>query len=135
MILPNLVFKGIFTSFLALTIATPQPSFIENVALEAPSIERDAFSGYHTLKVICSCESGLTHFDKNGDVLKGTINRFDIGICQINELYHQEKVDELGLDIYTEEGNIAYAKHLYDTQGDAPWIWSKPCWEKKLANK
>lgn len=49
---------------------------------------------------------------------------------QINELYHLETAEKLGLDIYTIEGNVAYAKHLYEEQGAKPWMSSSPCWAK-----
>ena len=98
---------------------------------EAPSIEAP-FVEYPVLKEICSCESGLKHYEEDGTtVIRGKINSRDIGICQINEFYHEKRINELGLDIHTLEGNIAFAKDLYERQGTAPWIWSKPCWSKK----
>lgn len=104
-------------------------SFIPVAVAEAP-IEDDGFVGYPTLKRICTCESGLTHYTENGEVLRGMVNNRDIGICQINEYYHEKEIEALGIDIYTREGNINFAKHLYDKQGSAPWVWSKKCWGK-----
>jgi len=75
----------------------------------------------------------LKQYEEDGEtVLRGRVNKFDIGICQINELYHQKRIDTLGVDIYTEGGNIRYAKDLFDRQGAGPWIWSKSCWSKNI---
>jgi hypothetical protein len=47
---------------------------------------------------------------------------------QINERYQGPTAKLLGFDIYTVEGNIAYAKHLYEEQGSKPWQASAGCW-------
>jgi len=52
----------------------------------------------------------------------------DIGRFQINEYYHAEEAKRLGFDIYTEEGNAAYALRLYNLNGTRDWNPSKPCW-------
>lgn len=83
------------------------------------------------LKRIAFCESQKRQFDETtGTVLRGHINSQDVGVMQINEKYHLETSKKLGLDIYTLEGNIDYAKHLYGTQGVKPWIHSSHCWDK-----
>jgi hypothetical protein len=85
---------------------------------------------------ICSCESAgrpdatPRQFNADGTVVKGKINPQDIGMCQINLKYHLSDATKMGLDLYTEQGNIKYANHLYDTQGTKPWNWSKKCWAK-----
>ena len=80
------------------------------------------------LKKIAFCESGGRQYNENGEVIRGKVNPQDIGKYQINATYHQKAAESLGLDIYTEAGNEAYALHLYETQGTSPWNWSKPCW-------
>jgi hypothetical protein len=82
------------------------------------------------MKRVAFCESSLNHYDQNGKVLRGKVDSRDSGLYQINEFYHLEKSKELGLDIYTPEGNIKYAKYLLDTQGLNPWNASKKCWNK-----
>ena len=49
---------------------------------------------------------------------------------QINEHYHSATAAKLGLDIYTIQGNVAYAQYLYQKEGTQPWSSSKPCWGK-----
>jgi hypothetical protein len=82
------------------------------------------------LAEIAFCESRFRHFDKNGNVLRGVQNSQDVGVMQINEKYHLDTAQKLGLNIYTLEGNMAYGKYLYDTQGTRPWNYSSHCWGK-----
>lgn len=84
------------------------------------------------LLAIAECESGNRQYERNGEVLRGEINPSDIGLFQINEKYHLQTAQMLGIDIYTPEGNTAYAIYLYETEGTKPWIWSRKCWEKKI---
>jgi hypothetical protein len=77
---------------------------------------------------IARCESSFRQVDENGKILKGRVNKGDVGIMQINEYYHADKAKELGLNLRTLEGNLAYAKYLYEQQGAQPWISSSKCW-------
>jgi hypothetical protein len=84
---------------------------------------------------IMTCESGLgtgapQQFHKDGTLVRGYVNNSDFGAAQINEYYHLKASQKLGYDIYTLEGNVAYAKYLYDTQGSQPWSASEACWGK-----
>ncbi len=79
---------------------------------------------------IARCESHYRHLGVDGEVLRGTVIAADVGVMQINTRYHQEKADEMGLDLHSLKGNLAYARHLYETQGTKPWNASKPCWGK-----
>ena len=77
---------------------------------------------------IARCESRFRHTDKQGNVLRGEITPADVGVMQINEKYHLETSKKLGYDIHTLEGNLAYAKYLYEKQGARPWLASSHCW-------
>lgn len=81
------------------------------------------------LKKIASCESQYRQFDATGAVLRGRVNPQDVGFMQINEKYHLSTALKLGLNIYTLEGNLDYAKYLYKTQGVKPWVHSSSCWD------
>lgn len=91
------------------------------------AIEKKAIMNPALLEV-ARCESGLKQFNPDGTVVRGKVNPHDIGILQINSDYHEATAISMGYDIYTEEGNIRYGNHLYETQGLTPWNWSKPCW-------
>ena len=77
---------------------------------------------------IARCESTFAQFDKDGKVVRGRVNNADVGVMQINEKFHADSATKLGYDLYTMEGNVAYAKHLYREQGAAPWKASSKCW-------
>ncbi len=81
---------------------------------------------------VARCESTFVHFTDSGTVLRGRVDNRDIGVMQINEYYHRKTAEKLGLDIETLEGNLAYAKYLYDKQGLQPWSASSKCWSKSL---
>ncbi len=84
---------------------------------------------------IASCESHFRQYEKNGSVLRGRVNNKDVGLFQINEYYHLERSKKLGYDIYSVEGNMAYARRLYSEEGPTPWSSSSPCWSKTTAYK
>ncbi|HEY6020773.1 MAG TPA: hypothetical protein VIY48_13020 [Candidatus Paceibacterota bacterium] len=80
---------------------------------------------------IASCESQFRQFDTDGDVLQNP-HSTAIGVFQIMASIHKDLADQnLGLDITTLEGNVAYAKALYKDQGTTPWNASKACWAPK----
>lgn len=98
------------------------------------------------LNRIADCESGsrlpdgsavsgsARHTDETGNVIVGRLNdpRYgvDIGKYQINEHFHSQRAEELGLDLYDEEDNEEYALILYKEQGVTPWNASRSCWDK-----
>jgi len=86
------------------------------------------FQDTPVLVEVARCESRFQQFDSNDQVLRGRVNRADVGVMQINEKYHAASAIKHGLDLYTLEGNLAYARYLYETQGTDPWVHSKKCW-------
>jgi len=89
---------------------------------------REYFSDTPILSKIAYCESHFRHFKSNGEVLTGEITPEDIGVMQINEYFHGDTAERLGINIYTLEGNLEYARWLYEREGEAPWVSSKKCW-------
>lgn len=97
----------------------------------ADSVEsyvRSYFADEPILIAIAQCESHFRQFDKDGSVLRGKALPEDIGIMQINEHYHEKVARARGSDLYTIEGNLAYARYLYEKEGTAPWLASAKCW-------
>lgn len=90
---------------------------------------RNYFIETPILADIAKCESMFRQFNTDGSVLRGRVNKSDVGLLQINEAYHEEKAVELGLDLETVDGNLAYAQYLYDHEGTRPWNASKKCWK------
>ncbi len=94
---------------------------------------------------LADCESGermpngkattgsRRQFKPNGNIVQGvnTNGTSDIGMFQIN--LSEDKIREIGklkLNVFSEEGNIAYAKVLFDRNGTSDWEASKSCWRK-----
>ncbi len=99
---------------------------------------RDYFKDTPLLIEIAYCESRFRQYGKNGEVLRGEVVPEDIGVMQINAYFHEKAALKLGLDIYSLEGNLAYAKWLYEKEGSQPWQPSAKCWSKynnELARK
>jgi len=90
----------------------------------------DYFEDIPLLARIAACESHNRQYDSKGNVLRGEKNSHDIGVMQINELYHLDDSLDQNLDIYTIEGNVAFARHIYEKQGAKPWMSSSACWSK-----
>lgn len=91
---------------------------------------RDYFKNDPILAEIAMCESTFRQYDSNGNVLTGKVNKNDVGVMQINKYYHQERAKKFGYDLHTTEGNMAFAKKLYDSEGTKPWNSSSKCWKK-----
>ncbi len=103
------------------------------VAQNIEEYVRDYFADEPVMIEIAKCESRFRQFDKEGQVLKNAAGSSAVGIFQIMSSIHDSYADKLGLDIYTVQGNAAYARYLYDTQGTKPWeadLKSKGCWGK-----
>lgn len=91
---------------------------------------REYFADIPLMAEVSKCESRFRQFDSDGSVFRGKINDRDVGVMQINEYYHLERAKKLGFDLYSLEGNMAYARLLYKEQGAQPWVSSSPCWKK-----
>ncbi len=107
-------------------VAEREPLQGPNQPVEA--VVRDYFKGTPLLVKVAQCESNFRHTGKDGEVLRGKANRYDVGIMQINERFHLARANRLGLDIYTLDGNLEYAKYLYKKEGAKPWKASSKCW-------
>ncbi len=91
---------------------------------------RDYFKDTPIMAEIAKCESRFRHLGRNGKVLRGELTADDLGVMQINEFFHEDTAKVLGFDLHTLDGNLAYAKWLYNKEGTAPWYSSSKCWQK-----
>lgn len=80
---------------------------------------------------IANCESHGQQLNQHGQVLLNinTNGTVDIGLYQINSI-HEAEATKLGYDLFTVEGNTAYAKYLYATKGTGDWASSQKCWAR-----
>lgn len=107
----------------------------ESKEITTEAYVRNYFSDIPILAEVARCESEFRQTDKNGKVIRGMKDPRDVGVMQINEYYQGKQAEELGYNLYTLEGNTAYARHLYEEQGARPWMASSACWShsKELA--
>lgn len=77
---------------------------------------------------IATCESKFTQLNADGGALHGGLGGKMVGIFQIYSDIHADYAAGLGMDIYTTEGNLAYARYLYEREGTRPWNSSAGCW-------
>ena len=125
---------------------TSESTFKTGSSAQATSADTSAMEAYlrgefgdkdAILVDIARCESNFHQFDTEGNVIT-RVNTDknktrDIGVMQINAYYQGDTAKKLGYDIYTVEGNAAYAKHLYEQEGTAPWSSSEKCWAGDIA--
>jgi Transglycosylase SLT domain len=91
------------------------------------------FAAEPVMIAVAQCESHFHQYAADGSVYRGEVNHLDVGVMQINEHYHAATAQALGLDLYTIQGNVAYAQYLFEKEGTAPWSSSQPCWGKSPA--
>lgn len=97
----------------------------------APTVRQyvtDYFADAPIMASIAECESHFRQFNTDGGVYRGKENNQDVGVMQINEHYHLDTSKKMDIDIYTLDGNLAYARYLYEKEGTAPWASSQGCW-------
>jgi hypothetical protein len=117
-------------------IVTEYPAEIVTADRQVPSTEtivRSYFKDIPVMIQIARCESTFQHTLADGSILKGKVDSADTGVMQINKRYHEKAAAELGLNLEDIYHNMAYARHLYETQGTQPWNASAPCWGQTLA--
>jgi len=91
---------------------------------------RDYFKDDPILAEIARCESTFRQLTPQGAILRGDSNKADLGVMQINEMYHRKRATGAGFDIDTLDGNLSYARWLYQKEGTRPWNSSKRCWSQ-----
>jgi hypothetical protein len=103
-----------------------QPAFAQlhmptttNIGIEAQV--RTVFNDAPNMVAIAQCESGFRQYGNDGLPLRGGNGNY-IGVFQFSETGHAATAKLKGFDIYETNGNIGYAKYVYDRQGTNPWI-------------
>ena len=105
------------------TVATTTPPQTTEAAV------REYFADIPVMIEIARCESKFRQFTDSGNVLRGGVGQQMVGVFQFFDRYHENPADELGFDIKTLEGNLAYARHMYVQESTAPWDAARDCWD------
>jgi hypothetical protein len=82
------------------------------------------------MKRIAKCESGGSHYGKDGQVVVhvNSNGTYDQGKFQINSI-HNASAKKLGLNLMVESDNEKYAMYLYENEGTGDWYSSRSCWQ------
>ena len=115
--------------------STPSTKLAMNTSYseDVESIVRSYFHDIPLMVEVARCESTFRHTLEDGSVLRGRVDSADTGVMQINKRYHQSSAAAMDLNLDDIYDNMAYARHLYETQGIQPWNASAPCWNRTLA--
>lgn len=89
---------------------------------------REYFKDIPVMIEIARCESNFRQYTDAGNPLRGGASGGMVGVFQFFESIHATGALALGYDITTLEGNLGYAKHVYEAQGTTPWDPAKYCW-------
>lgn len=99
---------------------------------------RNVFVDAPIMVEVARCESRFRQFDDQATstqpepvVLMGGYKKRMVGIFQIYDDIHRVAARTLGWNIDTIDGNIGYARYMYDKQGTTPWLSSSGCWANK----
>ncbi len=106
------------------------------LAMSGNNVEDIVRSYFHDIPVmvqVARCESAFRHTLPDGTILKGKVDPADTGVMQINKRYHEKAAAAMNLNLDNIYQNMAYARHLYETQGTRPWKASSACWSPTLA--
>ncbi len=125
---------------LASSISTaPKKKIVARLTMSSSvvkSVVENYFADIPIMIRIAECESQFRQYNAStGEVLRGRVNSADRGVMQINEMYHGNTARKLGINLLTIDGNMAYARHLYNEQGTRPWISSSPCWGSSVTDE
>lgn len=110
--------------------AAVEAALAEEIKMTDEEIVREYFKDVPVMIRIAFCESTFRQNDKDGNVLRGVENSKDVGIMQINEYFHADKAKQMNLDIHVIEGNMEFARYLFEREGTRPWNASKKCWNR-----
>jgi hypothetical protein len=90
---------------------------------------REYFADIPVMIEVARCESKFRQFTDSGNVLRGGSGGQMVGVYQFFDRYHESLAYDLGFDIETLEGNLAYARHVYEIEGTDPWNSARNCWD------
>ena len=113
----------------ATTTATSTASSSVGIVHDSAAVEkrvREYFADVPVMIDIARCESNFRQFTDGGAVFKGGNGGEMIGVFQLYGIYHIASALALGFDITTLDGNLAYARHLYENSGITPWSSCEP---------
>lgn len=112
----SIVLFVVLTAFLVPNFSIGQTN--PNSGIEARV--REYFSDVPDMITIAKCESGFQQYNADGSAFFDRSGTY-IGVFQIAYNIHAGSAIYEGMDLKTLEGNMAYARKLYNGKGTEPW--------------
>ena len=116
----------IFTNHASAATPAVNEAFYYNVVNVEAKV-RESFKDVPQMIEVARCESKFRQYTDAGNPLRGPGGM--VGVFQFYESIHTPGALALGFDITTLEGNLGYARHVYNTEGLTPWNSSRWCWD------
>lgn len=117
----------------ALLLALPLAAAAQvGLNVDVESTVRAYFAETPVMIEIARCESKFRQFADSGNPLYGGYGGKMVGVFQVYSDIHASFARSMGTDIETLDGNLQYAKYLYEREGTKPWVSSFPCWGSEL---
>lgn len=124
-----LILTGLGTPALAATKTASSTPLTHEDQTAVETRVREYFTDTPVMIEIARCESKFRQFTDSGNVLRGGVGSDMIGVFQFYEAIHAANAKTLGYNLETLDGNLAYARSVYQSQGTTPWNSSRYCWE------
>jgi len=112
--------------------ANEPASDISEPAQTVEETVREYFADIPVMIEIARCESKFRQFADSGNVLRGGVGGQMVGVFQFFDRYHTSPAYDLGFDIETLEGNLEYARYVYEREGTSPWSSARHCFDVPL---
>ncbi len=115
-------FKLLIAIFIISTSVSlaPRVEAVDNPNAMVEDIVRFYFDDVPIMIDIARCETGFRQYNPDGSALHDASETY-VGVFQISEQIHTPKAASLGFDIRTIDGNLGYARYLYNSSGTEPW--------------
>lgn len=84
----------------------------------------------YLVRKIIQCESGFVKDAVHINKIDGIEWSRDYGLGQINDYYHKDTMELLGLDIHNPKDNLEFTFILLKNHGTQPYQASKNCWQQ-----
>ena len=102
------------------TTITPINTLTQNRVVVEKKV-REVFADAPVMIAVARCESNFRQFTDSGAPFRGGAGGEMIGVFQFYEKAHVPFARTLGFDLATLEGNVGYARNVYEHQGTTPW--------------
>lgn len=114
-------------------IAEDNISFYKTIDNEITRLSKVYNVDEKLVRAIIKCESRNDSTALNPNINKqGIVWSIDWGSMQINNYFHADSMNKLGLDYFDKYDSLEYGIMLLSTEGTKHWKSSYSCWSKLI---